>query len=181
MRFKGYNPPVAPVADLEREISSATAELAVSSGLAYALVQGYPYSGLVRYRNGVAEMPPPFAHVAPMGDLLQQFWDLRIFGKAGERHFWRIGGVWQVRTSVPVADTLKREYPIWGTYQRSDSGWDLYSETGRGIEVWVPSELTYGKPGDRAKVVMQLIPAQDGTSGLAQIVDSYITEVAPWL
>jgi hypothetical protein len=169
-----YSPQVDPVEDFPVSLKAAL------EGRTHALIQGYPYSGLVRIVNEDLEFPPGWS--APSADQWQQFWDIRVFGKqSGEVHFWRTGIGWSRRTAHRRSDDTNRQYPLWGTYKRSEAVWHLFEDTGRGIEVWLPAELVPNpQPDAYACLAVRLVIAREIQSGLAQIVDSYIEEVQPW-
>lgn len=146
---------------------------------ALALVQGYPFTRLMDAAKVIECVKPP--------NTWEDFFDLRLFGSAGEWHTWNLGeGMWGARlwkAKDHSSDLLRREFPLWGhEIHKREDGWALLREA-NGAEVWVPESATAGFSTDETPTIaileaVEIVGYQECT-GLAGIVDCALLAVKP--
>jgi hypothetical protein len=133
-----------------------------------ALVQGWRYTGFVRFSPNV-EFPP---HCGSISRDWNQYWDVRIFGANGESHAWKAQGRWKVRRHrfQDITDKIERTYRVWGKPAGQGNGWYRFEEERRGLEFWALFENREIKTW----LLVDYDESADDATGLAGIVDFVI-------
>jgi CRISPR-associated protein (TIGR03984 family) len=167
------------VSELPQYLTTAIAPLGEP---ALAFIQGYPETRLIDAGNAAAFVRPP--------NTWEDFFDIRVFGPAGEWHAWNLGeGQWAAR-HWKAADCdqellLSRQLPLWGNSvckQTEKDGWVCISEA-NGAQVWVPTTVAIQKTDGRNRPLVILeaveIVAFEQDTGLAGIVDFALRALKP--
>lgn len=150
------------------ELTQAASKL---GGSCYLLVQGYPFTTFGRFlENGSPEFPPVvpeaggFIAPDPVRVSWDLFWDVRVFGAAGDWHAWRSsGGEWKSRLLKAAECRFERHYLLWGEETKdAGGGWICRTET-RGARVWLPSDQAHAT---KLRVRLRIDYDENGVAGI---------------
>jgi CRISPR-associated protein (TIGR03984 family) len=142
---------------------------------ALVIVQGHSASGF----GFVSEKGLDF-RLTPHTELnLDRIWDVRVFGKWGEWHAWRMPDrTWRARKAAiddqEWKDSLDREYALWGRQVTHCGDWYCISEQGRGVELYLPASLFQGLEEKdlpvRLKAKLRVSPDNAGVCGIVDVM-----------
>jgi CRISPR-associated protein (TIGR03984 family) len=157
-------------------------------------VQGYSFTGFIRFMDGKATMPPPVpgqANPAVFEDIdWDTQFDLRAFSGAGEYHAWSMtpgtwGGRFQSQEALSGKDWKRKQTILAGKLVETKDGWDRLQEA-NGIDYWIPGIPMNWTPRPGAKdtdptpAAALCIAERIGfepKNGLAGVVDAAILKI----